>query len=99
MDYNKVLKKLVKEQINILASQKNTLEINKNFRKIPLSLKESYYYGYDVAMDGLYEVLNDITRGVDVTLEEYQDVLDIISVVEDYLINILDSYEIKYDVI
>ena len=50
-------------------------------------------------MDGLYEVLNDITRGTDVTIEEYQDILDIISAVEDYLINILDSYGIKYDVV
>ena len=99
MDYNKILKKLVKEQIDILSNQKNTLEINKDFRKIPLSLKETYYYGYGVAMDGLYDVLNDVEKGKYVSFESYQNTLDIVTTVEEYLMNMLDSYGIKYEIV
>ncbi len=99
MDYNKILKKLTKEQISTLSSQKYALEIDKNFRKIPLTLKESYYYGYGVAMDSLYEILNDLQKGNHVSFEDYQNVSDMVSTVEEYLMSILDAYGIKYEVI
>ncbi len=99
MNYNEILKKLVKEQIGILKNQKRALEINKDFRKIPLCLKESYYYGYRTAMDSLYDILNDTTVGSHVSFEEYQNVLEMVSIVEDYLINILDNYGIRYEIV
>ena len=99
MDYNKMLKKLTKEQINSLSNQKYALEIDKDFRKIPLTLKESYYYGYSIAMDSLYEILNDLQKGSHVSFEDYQNVSEIVSTVEEYLMNVLDAYGIKYEVI
>jgi hypothetical protein len=99
VDYNKILKKLIREQINTLDNQRYALEINKDFRKIPLSLKETYYYGYGVAMDSLYEILNDAEKGSYVSFEDYQNVSEIVSTIEEYLISVLDAYGIKYEVL
>ncbi len=96
MDFNKIMEGVIREHIKSLSEERQSLEENKKFRRVPYDVKEPYYKGYDNLMDALYDVLFDLNRGSNISFDEYNDLILASDALSEYLIKVLKSYGIKY---
>ncbi|MBQ2408107.1 MAG: hypothetical protein II309_01625 [Bacilli bacterium] len=96
MDFNKMMESVIREHIKNLSEERQSLEENKSFRRVPYDVKEPYYKSYDNLMGTLYDILFDLNRGGNISFDEYNDLISSSDALSEYLIKILKSYGIKY---
>lgn len=97
--FNRILANMISNQIQSISEERISLEQNKSWRRIPIEVKEKYYEGYNILLNSLYDTLDDLERGSNVSFEEYHEITDLGMALAEFVIEILKNYNIEYRVL
>lgn len=97
--FNRILINLINNQIQSISEERISLEQNKSWRRIPIEVKEKYYEGYNILLNSLYDILDDLEKGNEISFEEYHEVTDLGMALAEFVIEILKNYDIEYKVL
>ena len=97
--FNRILANMISNQIQSISEERISLEQNKSWRRIPIEVKEKYYEGDNVLLNSLYDTLDDLEKGSNVSFEEYHEITDLGMALAEFVIEILKNYNIEYRVL
>ena len=97
--FNRILANMISNQIQSISEERISLEQNKSWRRIPVEVKEKYYEGHNILLNSLYDTLDDLERGSNVSFEEYHEITDLGMALAEFVIEILKNYDIEYRVL
>ena len=87
---------ILKTSIQRVNEIRTTLEENKDFRRLPYSVKKPYYEQYDYLMEELYNALHYVVDYKEVlSFEDYSSLMNIDYELHEYVKTILETYGIN----